>query len=247
MNMPGLRRFTLVELLVLIAILAILAAMFMPALRSALEQTRTNQCGNKLRQHGVAHLMYAQDYQGCLPTSGSVYGGFGGYYLPASWPGASTIHKFLLQYLSYVIPVGYNQPLPKDSLVACPSDPRIIPNLGYCQYALNMFYVDGYTKAWPGMKRVQATKFPSRTMIVGESGTNYWTMPTGTGLSGLASYFRHNYNTTCNYFYLDGHSTASTYYDVPNTIIYPGYELGGANTLFWSGRPSREGGPLKNM
>jgi prepilin-type processing-associated H-X9-DG protein len=49
--------FTLVELLVIIAIIAIVAAMFLPTLHRAREKARQSVCQNNLRQLGVVCIM----------------------------------------------------------------------------------------------------------------------------------------------------------------------------------------------
>jgi len=71
MNKKG---FTLVELLVAIAILGMLAALFVPALGSAREQARRAQCANNLRQIGMAWSLYLDDHNETFPEQGTGLG-----------------------------------------------------------------------------------------------------------------------------------------------------------------------------
>lgn len=59
--------FTLVELLVVIAVIAILAALLLPSLASAKEAGRRVACLSNLRQVSIAIHTYAQDHGGSIP------------------------------------------------------------------------------------------------------------------------------------------------------------------------------------
>lgn len=60
--------FTLVELLVVVAIIAILASMLMPALSRAREAGRRAVCASNLRQVGMSLQMYADESDGHFPN-----------------------------------------------------------------------------------------------------------------------------------------------------------------------------------
>ncbi len=59
--------FTLVELLVVVAIIALLMAILMPALRKAREQGKDALCKSNMRQIGMGAELYAEDWESQIP------------------------------------------------------------------------------------------------------------------------------------------------------------------------------------
>lgn len=64
----------LMELLTVMAIVAILAAALFPAFAAAREKACQTLCVNNLHQIGVALYMYANDWDGCFPGAGHPFG-----------------------------------------------------------------------------------------------------------------------------------------------------------------------------
>lgn len=78
------RGFTLVEVLVVIAVIALMAALLIPALSQAKEQARLALCRSNMRQVGLGFLMYADDNRDYLPWPGGepTRANFNPHYLP---------------------------------------------------------------------------------------------------------------------------------------------------------------------
>ena len=62
------RAFTLVELLVVVAIIAMLASLLMPAVQSGIQKAKGTKCSSNLRQIGIAVQQYVAD-----PDNGHQY------------------------------------------------------------------------------------------------------------------------------------------------------------------------------
>jgi len=75
--------FTLIELLIVIAIVTMLAALLLPSLISARESGRRAACQGNLRQIGIAMVSYAGDFAGNFPRVCS--NGVSGYKNQNSW------------------------------------------------------------------------------------------------------------------------------------------------------------------
>lgn len=61
--------FTIIDVLVSIAVIAVLISILMPSLSLVRETTRRLVCSSNIRQHGMGLAMYAEDYEGVLPPT----------------------------------------------------------------------------------------------------------------------------------------------------------------------------------
>lgn len=145
--------FTLVELLIVVAIISLLLAIMMPSLAHARSQARSVKCRSNLRQLGIALTMYAGDYRGrtmplAYTDSDTVRDG-GPLYWWGGNNGTSINHTrgFTWPYLS--------SDLKKDGVYECPEQPwgsyrpqanenSITSTYGYNGYYLCSPYTPGY-------------------------------------------------------------------------------------------------------
>jgi prepilin-type N-terminal cleavage/methylation domain-containing protein len=87
-KVPG---FTLVELLVVVAILAILAGILFPVFQSVRARGQQTTCSSNLRQLGMAVQMYAQDYDGYIPFAKDASDAF----IPQMWQSSGPCQNLL--------------------------------------------------------------------------------------------------------------------------------------------------------
>ncbi|MCW3059944.1 MAG: prepilin-type N-terminal cleavage/methylation domain [Capsulimonas sp.] len=69
------RAFTLIEILVVIGIICIVAAILFPVFAQAREKARASACFGNYRQVGLAIHMYSQDSDGFTPPDGGSFAG----------------------------------------------------------------------------------------------------------------------------------------------------------------------------
>jgi prepilin-type N-terminal cleavage/methylation domain-containing protein len=167
---PG---FTLVELLVTIAVIGILAALLLPVLGAAKAQAKRTTCLNNVKQINLATRMYADDNRDAIVLPS-------GFISLHDW---ATIYKeYVKSYASYP-----GKPSPSEKLFACPADTFYYTwgggtgryhNLGLCQEPFTDFtsyaFNGGNRRATnaPGIagKSLTSIKTPSRTLLILEAG-----------------------------------------------------------------------------
>ncbi|MFQ3588586.1 MAG: DUF1559 domain-containing protein [Fimbriimonadaceae bacterium] len=95
--------FTLVEVLVVVAIVAILASILFPVFAAAKESAKRSVCASNMRQIGIALAMYTDDYDGRMPGTAHT----SPFHIEGSW---------IFQLRPYVGNL--------DEIRICPADPR---------------------------------------------------------------------------------------------------------------------------
>jgi prepilin-type N-terminal cleavage/methylation domain-containing protein/prepilin-type processing-associated H-X9-DG protein len=139
--------FTLIEILVVLAIIIILAAILFPVLARARESARRANCINNEKQISLGLMMYVQDYDECFPPQ----------YGTPVWPN-------LLQ--PYIEAYG---------IMRCPSSPvakQLATDVknGYSQtYGLTGGITGIYIQAGYPVRHLAAITEPSRSFMVVES------------------------------------------------------------------------------
>jgi prepilin-type N-terminal cleavage/methylation domain-containing protein len=171
------RAFTLVELLIVVAIIGILVSMLLPALGQARGLTRRTLCAGQLRQVHVAVTMYVQDNRDIYPCAQDPISTDPFYWL---WMGRGWRH-FVQPYFDTTI----NKDNP--SILFCPedaADPNKYESTSYA-YSLAFYHdpaqintatkaADTYTNPLPPRpQREVDVAYPERKLLIGEWTSNH--------------------------------------------------------------------------
>ena len=206
---PTPNAFTLTELLVAIAVIAILAAILFPVFAQAREKARQTTCVSNLRQIGMAWQLYAQDYDERV--------------CPSYYYGQTTNQEmawdFRLNWSKNGTP-SWKYGLLGDyakagALNRCPSFVGEGWGRPFTGYAYNATYVGG--DIWAGIPACLLAQIatPAKTAVFADGGfgdpvaaENYLRAPSDPLYGAGEVHFRHHKSATVAYG--DGHAKATT-------------------------------------
>lgn len=203
--------FTLIELLIVVAIIAILAAMVLPALNTALAKAQTITCAHQIKGIHTAVSLYADSFEGFTPQykSNKLLDD-----RTANW-GAILIYAGLLKGIDISCPgagaMGANlhsecRTLTRDYLINYFKTYNGEWQTTYGGYGMNYKMIDTDTATRP---RMSSIKNPSIKILIGDSGKlNDGDLVGSCGIGpynlGPGSLYGWH-NTTANVLFWDGH------------------------------------------
>ena len=211
--------FTLIELLIVIAIIAILAAMLLPALGKAKDKAIGVQCIGNVRQIGFGAMEYASDNKDYMPFGDQVANGLF-LHSPDNYTAAG--RGQLGRYIGRKI----NDTAMPPSVVICPKGTRKGERPEqYDDFSYGFNGGDGGFVGKDNQKvvKIESVFNPSTRALLGEIGYDGWN-PTlllpayGGSFTYRAYYIAFRHQKATNTLFTDFHAETVKYLDVPADI-----------------------------
>jgi prepilin-type N-terminal cleavage/methylation domain-containing protein len=172
---PGAAAFTLIELWVVVAIIAILAALLLPALAQAKAKARGTVCLSNLKQWSLAFHCHASDIEDSVPEEGNVVKRLDDADNKEAW--YNVVAAYAGQQSLLALYQGGQPPLPSTrSIYACPAAPAPVPpapslDKAYFMYGENgRICINRDTRQTLGISNTKLASVPlqSDTILIGE-------------------------------------------------------------------------------
>ncbi len=149
--------FTLIEMLVVIAIIVLLTAILVPSVNGALQSAKSTKCKANLRQIGLGFTLYSMENGGKLPFQ--------------QRDGSTTWHTEVAPYLEgYDNGDYYNLALQDrrpPGVYACPTSRNTVRPGNYADYGMNYLVNDhGQTQSFP---QRMIEEIPSDVILLADS------------------------------------------------------------------------------
>ncbi|HUU44029.1 MAG TPA: prepilin-type N-terminal cleavage/methylation domain-containing protein [Planctomycetota bacterium] len=164
--------FTLVEMLIVIAIIGVLAAILLPTVQRMREIAKKTYCQNNLAQFGKALEMYVAYYEGYLPCSG-------GWECQHATRDSHGLPFYPMDLLCHFL----DRPMDEPAMCGFPGgliNPRRVPRVCYCPSTdlevgsgfdnldpLRHYYFNSHIDSWGPGERPSWAKLRARTRNVG--------------------------------------------------------------------------------
>jgi len=187
---PGRRAFTLVELLMTVAIIAVLAGLLLPGIHRARNRALGVACRSNLKQWGVATLLFAADSNGLLPKDGTPNGRSTeeGWYVDLPRVMGIPSYAEMPWRTNPAVPLGR-------SVWICPANPRRSNTNNLFHYCLNQ-HVNG---AGTGLQALLAdVRQPAQTVWMFDNGRL-------AAVAGPNNAHTNVHGRGCHFLRLDGH------------------------------------------
>jgi prepilin-type N-terminal cleavage/methylation domain-containing protein/prepilin-type processing-associated H-X9-DG protein len=183
--------FTLVEILVVAAVLAVLLAILIPIFAKAKGYAQLAKCASNLRQFGSSFSMYAQDWDGFYPSPGGLSGDQDYW----SQSGSGGLSKY-----------SGNKPGGMNSIWCCPCMKEWNSPFPARTYCMNSFLRNPSDVAYPsciGIKApIRQDGIPSArmTILLYEGYQNVDAAPSGSESLGISTYRCGDWTTVKGWF-----------------------------------------------